>query len=52
MCHHMTVGENGLTYCVYGTRRLNDFVYYPRKNDLRFKSAGIIAADHIPFLVE
>ena len=53
MCHHMTAGDAGLTYLVYGTRQPNDVVYYPRKNGLWFKSAGvIIAADHIALLDE
>jgi uncharacterized cupin superfamily protein len=53
MCHLMTAGPEGLTYLVYGTRHPNDVVYYPRKNGLWFKSAGVmIAADHIPLLDE
>jgi uncharacterized cupin superfamily protein len=53
MCHHLTAGQEGLTYLVYGTREPNDVVFYPRKNGLWFKSAGVmIAADHISLLDE
>jgi uncharacterized cupin superfamily protein len=53
MCHHMTAGDAGLRYLAYGTRQPNDVVYYPRKNGLWFKSAGVmIAADHIALLDE
>jgi uncharacterized cupin superfamily protein len=53
ICHHMTAGDGGLTYLVYGTRQPSDVIFYPRKNGLWFKSAGVmIAVDHIPLLDE
>lgn len=53
MCHHMSAADDGLVYLVYGTRQPHDVVYYPRKNGLWFKSAGVmIAADHIALLEE
>jgi uncharacterized cupin superfamily protein len=51
ICHWIEAGDEGITYLVYGTRAQNDVTYYPRKNGLWFKSAGVmIAADHISIL--
>ena len=51
ICHWIEAGDEGTTYLVYGTRARNDITYYPRKNGLWFKSAGVmIAADHISVL--
>ena len=51
ICHWIEAGGEGITYLVYGTRAQNDVTYYPRKNGLWFKSAGVmIAADHISIL--
>ena len=49
--HTFRAGADGLRLLAYGTRDPRDVTYYPRKNGLWFKSAGVmIAADHISIL--
>jgi uncharacterized cupin superfamily protein len=41
--HSFVAGDDGLTYLVYGTRKPNDIIYYPRSNKIFFRGVGLIA---------
>jgi uncharacterized cupin superfamily protein len=40
--HAFEAGPNGVTMLVYGTRKGNDIVYYPRSNKLFWRGVGFI----------
>jgi uncharacterized cupin superfamily protein len=51
LCHSFTAGDEGLVYLAYGTRQPTDVIYYPRRNGLFFKGAGVmVPVEHIGFL--
>ncbi len=51
ICHFFTAGDGGLVYLAYGTREPTDVIYYPRRNAMYFRGAGVmIPAESIGFL--
>ena len=40
--HWFRAGENGLTMLIYGTRRPNDMIWYPRSNKIAWRGLGVI----------
>lgn len=40
--HAFQAGPNGVTMLVYGTRKPNDIVYYPRSKKLFWRGVGLI----------
>jgi uncharacterized cupin superfamily protein len=39
-----------MTYLVYGTRKPNDIVFYPRSNKIFFRGIGVITrVDHVEY---
>jgi uncharacterized cupin superfamily protein len=40
--HFIKAGENGMTCLVYGTRKPNDIVYYPRSNKIAWRGVGVL----------
>ena len=41
VCHHLTAGEDGLTYIVYGTREPGDALYLPERGVVRMRGLGV-----------
>jgi len=41
--HWFRAGDNGCTMLVYGTRKPNDMVYYPRSKKVSWRGLGVIA---------
>jgi uncharacterized cupin superfamily protein len=41
--HWFRAGDDGCAMLVYGTRRPNDLVFYPRSNTINFRGLGVIA---------
>jgi uncharacterized cupin superfamily protein len=51
LCHSFTGGDGGLVYLAYGTREPTDVIYYPRRNAMYFRGAGVmVPAESIGFL--
>ena len=51
LCHSFTAGDDGLVYLAYGTRQPTDVIYYPRRNAMYFRGAGImLPVEHVGFL--
>jgi uncharacterized cupin superfamily protein len=51
LCHSFTAGDGGLVYLAYGTREPTDVIYYPRRNAMYFRGAGVmVPAESIGFL--
>jgi uncharacterized cupin superfamily protein len=42
IAHSFRAGEQGLTMLIYGTRKPNDMVYYPRSNKIAFRGVGVM----------
>ncbi len=42
IAHSFLAGPDGVTMLVYGTRRPNDMVWYPRSNKLSWRGLGVI----------
>lgn len=42
IAHAFQAGPNGLTMLIYGTRRPNDAVWYPRSNKIFWRGLGVI----------
>ena len=40
--HAFEAGANGVTMLVYGTRKANDIVYYPRSRKIFWRGVGLI----------
>ena len=40
--HFIKAGANGMTCLVYGTRKPNDIVYYPRSNKIAWRGVGVL----------
>jgi uncharacterized cupin superfamily protein len=48
--HRLLAGPDGMTYLVYGTRKPNDIVYYPRSKKIGFRGIGVIArVEHVEY---
>jgi uncharacterized cupin superfamily protein len=48
--HWFRAGEDGCTMLIYGTRRPNDLVFYPRSSTINFRGLGVIArVDALPY---
>ena len=48
--HHFIAGEGGCTMLVYGTRRPNDMVFYPRSNKISWRGLGVIGrVEHVDY---
>jgi uncharacterized cupin superfamily protein len=43
IAHYFRAGPDGMTFLMYGTRRPNDILYYPRSNKIAFRGVGLIA---------
>ena len=41
--HWFRAGDDGLTMLIYGTRKPNDMVFYPRSNKISWRGLGVIA---------
>ncbi len=41
--HWFRAGDDGCAMLVYGTRKPNDLVFYPRSNTINFRGLGVIA---------
>lgn len=51
MCHSFTAGDGGLVFLAYGTREPTDVIYYPRRQAMYFRGAGVmLPAESIGFL--
>jgi len=51
LCHSFTAGDADLVYLAYGTREGSDVIYYPRRNAMYFRGAGVmLPAESLGFL--
>jgi uncharacterized cupin superfamily protein len=42
VAHSFLAGDDGLTMLIYGTRKPNDIVWYPRSNKLYWRGLGVV----------
>jgi uncharacterized cupin superfamily protein len=50
VAHALRAGDDGLTYLVYGTRKPNDLVFYPRSSKVFFRGLGLMARlEHLDY---
>lgn len=48
--HRLLAGPEGMTYLVYGTRKPNDIVFFPRSSKIFFRGVGVIArVEHVDY---
>lgn len=48
IAHRLTAGAKGMTLLVYGTRNLDEVVYFPRSKKLYFRGVGVVVrAEHV-----
>ena len=48
--HHFVAGDDGCTMLVYGTRKPNDMVFYPRSNKISWRGLGVIGrVEHLAY---
>jgi uncharacterized cupin superfamily protein len=50
VAHALRAGPDGMTYLVYGTRKPNDLVFYPRSSKIFFRGLGVMArVEHLDY---
>lgn len=51
IAHRFTAGEGGMKLLVYGTRDMDEVVYYPRSQKIFFRGLGVITrVEHLPYM--
>jgi uncharacterized cupin superfamily protein len=51
VAHRFTAGPGGMKLLVYGTRDLDEVVYFPRSKKIFFRGLGVITrVEHVPYL--
>jgi uncharacterized cupin superfamily protein len=51
IAHRFTAGTGGMKLLVYGTRDMDEVVYYPRSKKIFFRGLGVITrVEHVPYM--
>jgi uncharacterized cupin superfamily protein len=51
IAHRFTAGAGGMKLLVYGTRDMDEVVYYPRSQKIFFRGLGVITrVEHVPYM--
>ena len=51
IAHRFTAGPGGMKLLAYGTRDMDEVVYYPRSKKIFFRGLGVITrVEHVPYL--